>query len=429
MGDLQKILFEQFAEVPYLQVEAALRKKLEEQGAPDSERLAKEIIRALREGRDPQLDWREADGEPDRIIDVSLSDEEWKDLAQQADTFNEKLPEVLRGLVISSAQALCKTLKKNWPEQWEWEQNTQAGFQERLEQRWGKGFTSLRMMLTIAREIGGEVYAANRRSKSKKHVRRREVLQRLHVRGCQVVAEILCLMENGFADGAMARWRTLHEITVVAALIAEHDEDLGQRYLDHEAIEAAKAMKLYQEHQVNLGLRPFEKREAERIERRRNALKKQYGKEFDEPYGWAAHHLGFDGRQFAYLETAADKSSSRPYYKMASYNVHAGAKGIMFRLGLLDHGGFLAGASNTGFTEPGQHTAFDLARLTGHLLHERMGFDEQIQMQVLLDLRDEVPPALWKAERQLKKDDREFRLEEWRAREVRKARRAAKKTP
>ena len=46
------------------------------------------------------------------------------------------------------------------------------------------------------------------------------------VRACQVTDEIICLLENGFADGAMARWRTLHEIAVVAVVISQHGENL-----------------------------------------------------------------------------------------------------------------------------------------------------------------------------------------------------------
>ncbi|WP_217430933.1 DUF5677 domain-containing protein [Sphingomonas bacterium] len=54
-----------------------------------------------------------------------------------------------------------------------------------------------------------------------------DTMLHLHARACQVVFEIITLMENGLADGAMARWRTLHEITVVATILAEHGEELA----------------------------------------------------------------------------------------------------------------------------------------------------------------------------------------------------------
>ena len=53
--------------------------------------------------------------------------------------------------------------------------------------------------------------------------------------------EIICLLENGFADGAMARWRTLHEIAIVAIVLSKHGEDIAQGYLDHQAVESKRA--------------------------------------------------------------------------------------------------------------------------------------------------------------------------------------------
>ena len=47
------------------------------------------------------------------------------------------------------------------------------------------------------------------------------VLWRLHARSCQITMEILALLKSGFADGAHARWRTLHEIAVTALFIKQ----------------------------------------------------------------------------------------------------------------------------------------------------------------------------------------------------------------
>jgi hypothetical protein len=55
-------------------------------------------------------------------------------------------------------------------------------------------------------------------------------LTRLHARACQVAAEILALMQHGFADGAMARWRTLHEIAVIATFLRDRGEVMAERY-------------------------------------------------------------------------------------------------------------------------------------------------------------------------------------------------------
>jgi hypothetical protein len=364
----------------------------------------------LREGRKPRISWATDDGTADRTIDVSLSSDEIEELIAQTEAFaQDGFAPFVADFRRSASRTIGKTLAKDWPAQWKWQTEVDAGFRERLEGRWGEAFTYLRMMLTISREIAGELYARRRKRRSKKNPHKREVIQRLHGRGCQIVAEVLVLMQNGFADGAIARWRTLHEITVVAALIADHDDDLARRYLDHEVVESKRALDLHRKHEGELGLAPFSAREAGEIEGRFEELREQYGKAFAEPYGWAAHHLGCDGKQFRHLEDAAEKAADRPYYKMASYNVHAGTKGIMFRLGLLGREGFLSGASNAGFVDPTQLTAFSLGHLTGLLLSEKLGFDEQIQMQIILDLRDKIPPALRKADRKLRRDEEALR--------------------
>jgi len=53
-------------------------------------------------------------------------------------------------------------------------------------------------------------------------------LARLYGRACQIGRKIELLLSNGFADGAEARWRTLHELTVVACFIYKHGEETAK---------------------------------------------------------------------------------------------------------------------------------------------------------------------------------------------------------
>ena len=89
-------------------------------------------------------------------------------------------------------------------------------FSDRIDLRWSKGLGPLRMMLIASREVG-ELFAEKlKRSKAKKGILKRKTLMILHMRAYRTTLEILTLIENGFPDGAYARWRTLYEITVVA---------------------------------------------------------------------------------------------------------------------------------------------------------------------------------------------------------------------
>jgi hypothetical protein len=96
-----------------------------------------------------------------------------------------------------------------------------GAFRERLYERWQMPLERLRMLVTVTREFGAGINENARQSTSAtSHKFMIDVLSRSHARACQIDEEIICLLEGGFADGAMARWRTLHEVAVVASFIA-----------------------------------------------------------------------------------------------------------------------------------------------------------------------------------------------------------------
>jgi len=405
-GEIERLLQSQLDELPQLLLTNLVEKKLTDLKVPDpkgnAERLAKHI---LAEGGANFRIENADDAGPDQELAIEFTEEDGEGLTAAADRFMASLPELIEKVSATTSASIFRRLKKDWPEQWAWQQSVEGPFRENLEARWGEPFTLLRMLLTVSREIGAEQHAKHNRSRARRPRHRRDVLFRLHVRACQITAEIMALMEAGFADGAMARWRTLHEIDVVATVIADQDDDLAKRYLDHEVIEARRAALMYDECHEELGYRPLSARQRAKIERDFDAMKKRYGAAFAEGYGWAAHHLKVDGKRFSDLEKAAGQSSMRSYYKFASYNVHAGIKGITYRLGLLDRRVMLAGASNAGFEEPLQNTAVTLTRITSLLLDDLTSIDDQVVMRVLLKLQDEIPPAAMRAARKLKRDD------------------------
>jgi hypothetical protein len=384
-----------------------LRDKVEAEGATvsdeDAESLADQIITRK------SATLRVA-GEVERIFNLKITEEEVQSVIDEIEAFNrDELPDMVRNIVRDTSKVILRSLDKDWPEQKAYDQLRLDMFRHNLEDRWGAAFDILRMMYTISIEIGGEV-AARWRRPTKTQGALRHVLLHLHARACQVTTEIICLMENGFADGAMARWRTLHEIRVVASLIAEHGNDLAVRYLAHEAVEAKRAMDRFVMCHEALGYSPLSKREIKEIERDYVASLDTYGHNFGAQYGWASLHLGMKKPRFDDLEAAAGQIAMRSDYHMASYNVHATTKGIMFRLGLMDGDGItaLAGASNAGFVDPAQNAAQALLEVT-HLLLVRNGrFDELVQMEILVALRDRLQPALDRANRELERDHRSW---------------------
>jgi hypothetical protein len=202
-----------------------------------------------------------------------------------------------------------------------------------LESRWGKPLGQMRMLLTMAREWGQWAYTRQNSSKSTGKVVLKDILTRQHARACQVTDEILCLLENGFADGAMAGWRTLHEIAVVASVISRHGEEIAKRYLAHQAVESKRAMTRYLDCYRQLGYKPLPVREMKKIERDYDAVIAKYGQVFKTDWGWAAEHLKKKRPSFTDLEAEAGRAEMRSYYQMGNDNVHAGTKSIVRKIG------------------------------------------------------------------------------------------------
>ena len=161
---------------------------------------------------------------------------------QFTEVIENHLPELIRTAIEDMSRALLADLKRKWRAESRLQHRELAGFRKRVCDRWKIPLEGLHMMLTMSRELGDSVNQEIRQSpdaSSRRHLI--DVLARSHARACQIVEEILCLLEGGFSDGAMARWRTLHEVAVVSSFVAAHGEGLAERYVLHQAVESQRA--------------------------------------------------------------------------------------------------------------------------------------------------------------------------------------------
>jgi len=103
-------------------------------------------------------------------------------------------------------------------------------FLANLHDKWGNAFVAYKAMYSLA-----IVFAANYcesvgdLSKSPKNYTF-NALNHIFGRACQQFDEILCLMENGYSDGAYARWRSLYELAVYANFIFKNGETVAKAY-------------------------------------------------------------------------------------------------------------------------------------------------------------------------------------------------------
>lgn len=396
-------------ELPALFLENLISKKLQKQGITAPKRLSKRIARHLLSGTTEPFSY--ASRKYSGTIKLTFDETDVEEITHALDRFcTTKLPKLLPDIAGRLSVRVLKDLKSRWANEHAMQDAELSEFRKRLEQRWGKPLGRLRMLLTMSREWCQNAHNREISRKKNKTKQLRKILVRLLVRACQVTDEIICLLENGFADGAMARWRTLHEIAVVAAVISQHGENIAERYVAHQAVESKRAMDKYLACYKPLGYKPLSAREQKKIVKAYDQVVARYGKPFKSDYGWAASHLKNSRPTFADLETAAGRAEMRSHYQMANDNVHAGIKSMFIRLGLLeDYTDLLAGRSNAGLTEPGQNAAHTLTQLSVLVCLSEPNFDDLVAADMMRMLRDETPKSFYDADKELRRDDKKHR--------------------
>ena len=148
----------------------------------------------------------------------------------------------------------------------------------------------------------------------------------LHEKGYTTATEILVLLRAELADGALARWRSLYEIELIAGFLASQGPSTAERYRDHAAIknwEAINAVSVFGTIDATT-LDGFRTKRDEAVQR--------YGTKFKHEYGWAADVVGTakrNGPNRGDLEKAIGKEEWGPLFKAASYQVHPMANAVI----------------------------------------------------------------------------------------------------
>ena len=326
------------------------------------------------------------------------------DLSELEEKLNHALSTVtIPSLTDELAQGIGRELDRKWKAEQKRQHREYGRFSKRLNRRWGEPLSQLEQLIVVSAELGDSVNRRLRQEHPRANPFTVEVQTRLHARACQIAREVLSLLSAGFAEGAMARWRALHEVTVVSLFIT-HDEDLAERYRCHEAVESLKAAHQYREHTDRLGLEPLTDSELKGLEANVAALRRRFGQAYSKSYGWAAEKLQKARKpvNFEQIEEAAQLGHFRPYYRLASHSVHANPKGVFFRLGLIDQTTvLLAGPSSFGLADPGQNTAISLGQVTTAVGTLNPTLDDLVVMKVVLKRVDSIRKAFVRVQRDL----------------------------
>jgi hypothetical protein len=140
----------------------------------------------------------------------------------------------------------------------------------------------------------------------------------LQARACQTSFEVHALLAAGFPGGAFGRYRTLHELAVIAALMSEYGRqpghaDLADRFLNHAYIEQYRQAGHRQRSGPELGWPPLPAGTMRELKQKHDRLIRRYGRDYRADYGLAAGLIE-PPLTFAALEAKADMGYLRYLY-------------------------------------------------------------------------------------------------------------------
>lgn len=292
------------------------------------------------------------------------------------------------------AKKLFSDLKKRIPKGIGAESRLRKGFERRNQTRWGPAFDLLEMMLVCSGEHAGAVSGLYGQKAADLNDVSFPAIKHLHAKSVLIGREVLHLCRGGYPDGALARWRSLHEAAATAMFLNEH-RDVAARYLASFDFKACKAAEQMNRYAGRANLQPFSDPELERMRLRRDAHGITDNLASD--YEWARPALDISPKRqvnFADIELAIGLDHWRPRYRWASQHTHAPYRPLQNSLGEAESQSpvFLVGPSNSGMVDPLQMTAISLTVADAAFFNLYPDLDRTIGLQVQLLAADEIGP-------------------------------------
>lgn len=267
-----------------------------------------------------------------------------------------------------------------------------AAFEDRNYARWKSGFDLFRMFHIVSTELGSGFNGRERPAAAARGDYVFEAVVNLHARGLRVTGEVLALMLAGFPDGALSRWRTVHEMAVTAAFIGKHGHDVAERFIAHREVQAAKAVIQYDEYHLRANLSSIDPADLAAAVARKEAWVARFGKMIGKDYGWAYPIIDSERISLFDLEKDLGLDHWRPRYRWASDDIHGAFRPMGVGLGVAEATDpvLLVGRSNSGMTDPAHMTAISMTLLNHCLPRELRTHDESVILLALRLLSDEI---------------------------------------
>lgn len=232
-----------------------------------------------------------------------------------------------------------------------------------------------------------------------------KVLNGIVARGILITNEIMCLIKNGFASGALARWRTLYEYSVIAVFIAKFGEDVAERYLSYEDIANFSQAKTYNTYADELGFEKIGEEEFLQLKTLKDKAKLKYPQFNYQDYSWALPEI--KQPSFKALAEATDIDYYRPFYRFSCNYNHGGIKGLFYDLGQLnglnEENSYMLANTNIGFIDPAQLTMQSLINIVAALISTNPNLDNLINIVQLREKAQIATNKFVEVEKNIKK--------------------------
>jgi hypothetical protein len=310
-----------------------------------------------------------------------------------AQILDQMLPQLTTFMLKTFKRLSLKTLRR--------ERRDDDGFRRRNYRRWRKAFELLELMWLISEEVGAKLNQKYRPQAALDKDYLFEALAYLHSRSLLVTREVICLMHGGFSDGAMSRWRTLHELATTASFLRKHGGEVAHRYLVSHYFDSYRTAKQLEVYSDRANIERFSPQEIDYLKRSCDVFASQFGEEMREGYGWAASALGVRKPNFAMIEKDVGLDHWRPRYRWASQHTHGPHRPAHALLGVAEteQQVLLVGQSNSGMVDPLQMTAITLAIVSSAMFVTRPSVDHIVAAKILSDLSAEIGPVALDLER------------------------------
>ncbi len=279
-----------------------------------------------------------------------------------------QIERIASGTVKAAGRLFYRSLIDRAPPMLAERRKQQAGFESRNLRRWRKAFDLLETIWVCCEELGSAFNGHHRPQAVQEQDHVFEAMTYLHGKALLVTSEIICLLRGGFADGALARWRTLYENNVIATLIRQEGQELALRYVAHSRVQAwlREGAETY-----NL---PNEDAE---LQKQAEFAISTFGEEMKHRHGWASKLVGKKKPTFKDIAAKCGQGAEGGVYEYASHHIHFNHRMFdeLLATSESEQNVLLVGPSNSGMVGPLTATALSMVEATSLLLLHKPNLD------------------------------------------------------